>query len=445
MKELTLSKREQTRLMVLNLALEGKSKVAEAAILMGVSERHAWRLLAAYRKEGAAALVHGNRGRKPYNTLAEEVKGKVLELAKGVYAGFNHSHLREKLEGPEGIMLSRSTVRRILMAEGLRSPRPRRVPKHRSRRERRSQEGMLLQIDGSPHDWLQGRGPYITLVAAIDDATGTVPYALFREQEDAHGYFLLLREIVERKGVPLALYSDRHGIFVRSAKEKESIEEQLQGKAQPTQFGRAMLELGIQSILALSPQAKGRIERLWKTFQDRLVSELRLAEACTIEEADRVLQAFLTVFNARFGVAAAREGLAYGKIGEGMCLDSVLCFKYQRTVAGDNTVPFGEHTLQLLPNPQRQSYVHAKVEVQERLDGSLVVVYQGNVLAVKEAPPNAPTLRARNFKRSSETYLPAPGGAAPDLLVKNYISRSGRKPAPNHPWRTSLLTKSLNN
>jgi transposase len=445
MEGLTLSNREQARLMVLNLAQRGECKVAEAAILMGLSERHAWRLLAAYRREGAAALVHGNRGRKPYNTLAEEVKGKVLELAKGVYAGFNHCHLTEKLERPEGIPLSRSTVRRILMSGGLRSPRPRRAPKHRSRRERRSQEGMLLQIDGSPHDWLQGRGPYLTLVAAIDDATGTVPYALFREQEDAQGYFLLLREIVERKGVPLALYSDRHGIFVRSDREKESIEEQLQGKAQPTQFGRAMLELGVQSILALSPQAKGRIERLWKTFQDRLVSELRLVKASTIEEANGVLEWFLPQFNLLFGVPPAQEGSAYRKLDKALSLEGVLCFKYQRTVAGDNTVPFSEHTIQILPDPQRQSYAHAKVEVQERLDGSLVVVYGGKVLAAKEAPPKAPTLRARNFKRSGESYRPAPGGVAPDLLVKNYISRSGRKPAPDHPWRKSLLTKSLNN
>lgn len=170
---------------MLNKVLQGESKVAEAASLMGVSERQAWRLLAAYRKEGLAALAHGNRGRKPAHTTKEETKRKVLELALGRYSGFNHSHFTEKLEEPEGINLSRSTVRRILATGGLRSPRKRRAPKHRSRRERRSQEGMMLQIDGSPHDWLQGRGPQLTLVGAIDDATGTV-HALFREAEDAH-------------------------------------------------------------------------------------------------------------------------------------------------------------------------------------------------------------------------------------------------------------------
>ena len=444
MEGLTLSTREQRRLAVLNQVLEGRSTVEEAAEFLGVSERHTWRLLASYRKEGAAALAHGNRGRQPGHTTKEETKKKVLELAQGRYSGFNHSHFTEKLWEPEGIHLSRSTVRRILRDGGLSSPIRRRAPKHRSRRERRSQEGMLLQIDGSPHDWLQGRGPYLTLVGAIDDATGTV-HALFREAEDAHGYFLLLREVIKSKGIPLALYSDRHGIFVRSAKEKESIEEQLEGKTKPTQFGRAIEELGIQIIFALSPQAKGRIERLWKTFQSRLVSELRLAGASTIEESNRVLQSFLPAFNTQFGVSAAQEGLAYLKLEEGLSLDSVLCFKYQRTVAGDNTVTFFGHTLQVLPNPKRPSYAHAKVEVQERLDGSLVVVYQGNILAAKEAPPHAVTLRARNSKRSPGTTSPAPLSPKPGLLVKDVVGGSGKKPAKDHLWKRSLLTKSLNN
>jgi transposase len=448
MKELTLNKKEQTRLQIMNLVLQGQCKMAEAASLMGISERHIWRLLAAYRKDGAAALAHGNRGRVPPNIVTEEQRMAVLELAKGTYAGFNHSHLTEMLEERDKLPLSRSTVRRILIAEGLRSPLKRRPPKHRSRRERRSQEGMLLQVDGSRHDWLQGRGPYLTLVGAIDDATGTV-YALFREQEDAHGYFLLLEQIIKSKGVPLALYSDRHSIFEVSATESETLEEQLSGKREPTQFGRALLELGIQAILALSPQAKGRIERLWRTFQSRLVSELRLAGVSTIEEANEFLRSFLLRFNSRFGVPAAEDGLAYRKLDSTLCLEGVLCFKYQRTVASDNTISFNGYALQLLESSQRSSYTHAKVEVQERLDGSLVILYQGNILATKEAPPHAVTLRARNGKRGGVTspthansvYEVAPG----DHQVKTKHSSGGKKPAKDHPWRTPRLTKSLNN
>jgi len=464
-----LSQREETRLQVLNQVLEGRLGVKEASGLLGVSERHGWRLLAAYRKEGAAALAHGNRGRKPAHAFGEETRARIRDLAQGRYQGVNHCHLTELLAEREGVMLSRSTVRRLLAEAGITSPRRRRPPKHRVRRERYAQEGMLLQVDGSRHDWLEGRGPYLTLVGAIDDATGTVPSALFREQEDAQGYFMLLEEIIRSKGIPLALYSDRHGIFQRSLREPESLEEQLAGERRPTQFGRALGELGVQAIFALSPQAKGRVERLWGTFQDRLVAELRLAGAKTIQEANRVLRDFLPRFNARFGVPAAQPGLAYRQLPPGLCLDGVLCFKYQRTVARDNTVRFGGHTLQLLPALERLSYAHARVEVQERLDGSLVVSYQGQWISATEAPPHPVTLRARKGARS-ETPAPTASlvvGVSPDGLGIGTQGRSvvglgpdheracpdtlgagskgdGHKPDPNHPWRRPLLTKSLN-
>ena len=465
MERLTLNKREQGRLQVLNDVLERLLRVREAAPLMGVSERHAWRLLAAYRKEGAAALAHGNRGRRPVHAVPLVLKAQVLELAQGRYEGLNHSHLTELLAQREGIVLSRSAVRRILAASGLNSPRRRRPPKHRCRRERYPQEGMLLQVDGSPHDWLQGRGPWLNLVAAIDDAEGTVPFGVFREHEDAHGYFLLLQGVVRSKGVPLALYSDRHGIFQRSPRDPEAVDEQLTGRRQPTQFGRALQELGIQLILANSPQAKGRIERLWLTFQDRLVSELRLAGASTIQQANGVLWEFLPRFNAEFGVPPALERSAYRALPDQVDLDGVLCFKYSRVVAGDNTVRFGKETLQLLPGAHRLSYAKARVEVQERLDGSLVVTYQGTAIGHRQAPPRPVTLRARKLPRPTSTPPPyslvvgvsplphtngAQGsgvdGGGPDHEVARREAgypRLPHKPRPDHPWRRPLLTKSL--
>ena len=240
MKGLTLTTKEQTRIQVMNGVIEGKVTVASASGLMGVSERHTWRLLAAYRKEGAAAIAHGNRGRKPATATCPRTQQKVMELARGPYAGLNHTHMTEMLSEREGIDLSRSTVRRVLLAGGLPSPRRRRSPRRYRRRERYPQEGMLLQVDGSRHDWLQGRGLYLTLVGAVDDATGTVPAAVFREQEDTHGYMLMLREIIDHHGVPLALYSDRHGIFQRSSKQPETLEEQLRGRRDLTQFARAL-------------------------------------------------------------------------------------------------------------------------------------------------------------------------------------------------------------
>ena len=383
-----MSEREQARLEVLNRVLQHQLDVREASRILGVSERHGWRILAAYRKEGAAALAHGNRGRRPANALGEETKEWVVELAKTRYQGFNHTHLAELLGEREGVVLGRSMVRNILVKAGMTSPRQRRPPRHRVRRERLPQEGMLLQIDGSDHDWLQGRGPRLTLLLAVDDATGTFPWALFRKEEDAVGYFLLVRGIIEGKGIPLALYSDRHSVFRQT-------QAPLGSNGEPTQFGRAMRELGVGQIFALTPEAKGRVERANETFQDRLVAELGLVGASTEAEANRVLWEFLPRMNQRFGVLAAQPGSAYRPVDQDLDLKGILCFKYQRKVARDNTVKFRWRTLQILPGVERTTYAGAQVEVQVRLDGSLVACHEGRVVPSQEAPPRASALRNR--------------------------------------------------
>ncbi len=273
---ITLNRKEQTRLMVLAQVDRGECTAPQAAEVLALSLRQVRRLLAAYRQEGVAALAHGNRGRAPHNRLKAELRQQVLTLAQGRYAGVNHQHLTELLAGREQVHLSRSSLRRILHAAGMTSPRKRRAPRHRTRRERQPQEGMLLQLDASHHDWREGRGPRLTLLGAIDDATGTVPAAHFQEQEDARGYFLLFQEIVTTRGIPLAVYRDRHAVFAPTQQQPWSLEDELAGHPAPTQFGRLLEELGVRSIAARSPQAKGRIERRWGTFQDRLVTELRL-------------------------------------------------------------------------------------------------------------------------------------------------------------------------
>ena len=187
MEGLTLSTREQNRLHILNGVLERHWSMREAAPLLGVSERQGWRLLAAYRMDGAAGLAHKNRGMVPPNATAETIRQQVVALAQERYNGINHTHLTELLAEREGVMLSRSTVRRILVRAGLTSPRQCRPPRHRCRRQRMPQEGMMLQLDGSHHRWLEDRGPWLTLLLAVDDATGTVPYALIQEQEDTGG------------------------------------------------------------------------------------------------------------------------------------------------------------------------------------------------------------------------------------------------------------------
>ena len=404
MEKVTLNRKEQQRLLVLTKVLQGELSGPEAAGAMGVSLRHERRLMAAFRQEGAAGLAHGNRGLRPAHALDEDFKRQLVSLVKDRYLGCNHQHLSELLKEREGISLSRSSVRRVMMASGLGSPRKRRAPLHRSRRPRFPQAGMLMQTDGSHHDWLEGRGPWLTLVAAIDDATGEVPSGLFRYQEDSLAYFQMLKGLVHERGIPMALYHDRGSVFVTARLEREDGIERDRSQ-NLTQFGRLLVELGIKSRISYSPQSRGRIERFWGTCQDRLVSELRLAGACNLEDANRVLRSFLEEYNRKFVVEAAQSGSAY-RSTEGMDLSGYFCLKHQRTVAADNVVRYGKHRLQILPNGRR-GYAGTKVEVREDLAGTVSVHYQGRMLPTRPAPAEATALR----------------GGQPNT------------PAPSHPWR----------
>ena len=389
MKGLTLTTKEQNRLQTLNGVLEKHWPMREAVKIMGVSERQGWRILAAYRKEGAAALAHGNRGRTPANATPLTICQQVVAITKERYCGVNHTHLAELLAEREEIMLSRSTLRRLLTRAGLPSPRRGRSPRHRYRRQRMPQEGILLQLDGSYHRWLEERGPWFTLFLAIDDAIGTVPYAIFREREDTLGYFELLKVIINRCGIPLGVYTDRHSVFQVERGSNS-------GTVPLTQFGRSLRELGITHVRAHSPEAKGRVERANGTFQDRLVSELRLSGASNIAEANLVLMDFLPRFNQRFGVPAAQPGQAYRPVNPNMDIDGILCTKERRRVAKDNTVQYRQRTLQLFPDADRVSYAGAYVEIQERLDGQILACYQGKILTPQDAPPLAVTLRTQS-------------------------------------------------
>lgn len=435
---LTLNTHEQKRMLVLNRLLEGHLSTAEAAPLLKLSKRQVQRILAAYRKEGAAALVHGNRGRSPSHRIDEATRQRIVALAQTTYAGANYQHLRDLLEEREGILVSRASVRRLV--QPLRPTEPgRKRPKHRRRRKRYAQEGMLVQIDGSPHAWLEERGPRLHLLAAIDDATGKLLAAVFREQEDRVGYFQLTHQVLARYGRPLAFYHDRHEIFPKpqALKETDSLEEQLAGRVAPSQFGRLLEELEITSIAARSPQAKGRVERLFGTLQDRLVLELRLAGASTREQANEFLASYLPRFNAQFAVPAEQEGTAYRPLPPQLKLDDLLCFKYERIVAADNTVQFGQERIQLLAGKARRSYARATVEIHEHFDGSLTLHYAGELLASTEAPPEAPKLRARGGR----VRVPAPPSAQPQgepSSEKRPVAAprpAGSKPRDDHPWR----------
>lgn len=302
------------------------------------------------------------------------MRARILHLARTRYTGFNDHHLCEKLCEIEGFSLGRETLRRLLRSAGLGSPRKRRAPTHRQRRPWRAREGEMLLLDGSLHRWLEDRGPQLTLLGFLDDATRKVPVAEFFLTEDARGYFRLLRRLLRRCGVPLCFYGDRHGVFVRND-EHWSVEEQLAGRREPTQFGRALAQLGVTYIAAHSPQAKGRIERLWGTFQDRLTSELRLAGAADLETANEVLRRFLPDYNRRFGRAPRETEKAWRPAPQD--LDRICCFVHERSVSNDNVVQWNGRHFQIPPQPQRFSFAGARVQIYESLEGK-VSIYYGN-------------------------------------------------------------------
>lgn len=406
------------RALVLTRVLAGKVTVVDAALLLGLSERTIRRLRACLEADGPAALVHGNRGRRPANALDPATAARIVTLAKTTYVGVNDSHLADLLHEREGISVSRASVQRLLRAAGLKSPRKHTRARYRSRRERRAAAGMLVQLDGSPHDWF-GTDSRATLQAAIDDATGDVVAAVFREQEDAAGYFEILRTVLSTKGVPLAVYSDKHTIFRVPPSEREKLEEELAGEREPTQFARALAELGVELILAHSAPAKGRIERLWNTFQDRLTAELRLEGITTIDAANAFLPRYLPRHNARFAIAPVDPAPAWRALPVGKTIESVCCFKYARLVAQDNTVRLDGVVVQLPPRGTHWSWARQRVEVRQYLDGSFSVhLPGGRELARSAVPAKAPLLRARRG-------LAPLGGVQPH---PRNVDRS-------HPWR----------
>jgi len=285
----TLSKKELKRYRVICQWIDGFITGREAAELLGISYRQVCRLKKRVLKEGEAGLIHKNRGRKPVHALPEETRRRILELHQSQqYKDCNDVHFAELLAKYEGIHISPSTVRRLRLQAHIQAKRKRRPSKVHRPRERKPQAGMLVQMDGSPHPWLEDRAEPMSLLAAIDDATGRIVAALFRPQEDTEGYFRLTQQMIEKEGIPMSVYTDRHMIF-RSPNEKQTIEQQLNGEPEPlSQFGQALKDLGVTHIHALSPQAKGRIERLFQTLQDRWVIEFRIRGVCTIEEANRV-------------------------------------------------------------------------------------------------------------------------------------------------------------
>jgi transposase len=406
----------------------GQLTVGEAAAVLGLSKRQVRRLRRAVEERGAAGVVHGNTGRAAPQRIAPRVRERIVELRRRKYDRFNDVHFTEKLAEVEGLSVSRVSVRRILRAAGIGPPRQRRAPKHRRRRDRKAQAGLMILWDGSRHDWLEGRGPMLCLIGAIDDATGELlAGAHFVEQECAAGYLTVLHAIAREKGLPWSAYMDQHGSLKRNDAHW-TLEEELRGTQHPTQVGRALQELEIEVIYALSAQAKGRVERLWGTLQDRLVSELRLAGATTRAQANAILARYRGEHNRRFAIAPQDATPAWRPLRRGLDIDRVCSFAYGATVLNDNTVRLAGVVIDVPPGPRKRSYAGTRVELRQCLNGTWKV-FLGDVVIATAAGTEHGELRALRHHRRRPPSA-ASVGKTPVALRAPSVSPTEVLPSP---------------
>ena len=346
-----MTKKELVRIYVIKSLIDDKMTSRDAAEVLNLSERQIKRLKAGVKKDGEVFVIHKNRGRKPKHAIPGKRREEIVFLARNKYRGVNYTHLAELLREEEGITVSQSSVSRILKAKGIKSPRKHRPPKPHRVRERKPQEGLLLQMDASPYEWLPGIK--CSLHGAIDDARGNITGLYFSSNECLNGYYEVKRQTTLEYGIPVSIYVDRHTIFKAPSNARLTIYDELEGKTLAyTQFSRAMQELSVGIIYACSPQAKGRIERLWGTLQDRLALELRLAGISSLKEANAFLPGFIRQFNASFAVVPRDSQSAYRPLEKHMEIDYILCRKETRKASQGSTFSFGGQIYQLSKNNQ---------------------------------------------------------------------------------------------
>jgi transposase len=416
---IVLNQKEAHRAHVLEQVAQSALTLKEAAKIMQISYRQAKRVFKQWKRAGLQGLAHGNRGRQVSHALSSEAAAVVVALHEEVYRNFNDTHFTESLAEREGIFLSREKVRQILRAAGKPPKRKRRTKRRHGRRPRKKQTGIMMQWDGSPHFWFGPDAEPCCLMSAIDDADSTLLAALFVPAESSVAYLRLLDMVLRRHGVPLSVYQDRHTALTRSD-DFWSHEEQLMGQQYPTHVGRVLHELGIQPISALSPQAKGRVERNFGTMQDRLIAELEFEGITDMQEANRWLEEYYIPYhNKRFSVKPLDGESAFTKINRWERYAKI-AFAYEATVANDNCVRLGGLTIDVPATKMRPSFAKARVLVKQHMDGKWTVSYKGDVIA-KHA---ATALRepVRSWKKRSKR-----GNARSKSMTQVYISS---KPAP---------------
>lgn len=416
--DITMSRKELKKSHLVKNILEKKLTQCTVAKILGISDRQVRTIVKRVREEGEKGVIHRLHGRISNHAYDAEFKDTVLDLYEEKYGDFGPTLASEKLLELDKIRISDETLRLWLIKADKWKGR-RKGRKHRKWRERKHWFGAMVQMDGSHHDWLEGRGPELVLMGYIDDATGEV-YARFYLYEGTIPALDSFKRYVKKYGIPQCVYFDKHTTY--KSPKKLSIEDELLNREALTQFGRALSELGVDFINAHSPQAKGRIERLFRTFQDRLIKEMRLKDIKTMEGANEFLDYYLPQFNRRFCVKAIEQGNLHRPVQKGLELDSVLCIKTEHALRNDYTVMHDTKVYQVLRRTKAM-----RVTVEERVNGKTYITYKGERLPYKEIPRllySAPRQHTQKM---------------PKKMCKHVKLRTLYKPPKNHPWRQFVI------
>ena len=374
-----LKQKDLKRVTLIEACIKGQCTVKQVATALGLSERRVKQIKKEVKENGVKSIQHGNRGRKPKNTIPDEIKSKILELRNSYqYEMSNFKHFQELLKERENIDISYSTLYKILKGAGIKSPKKHRKTKLHHRRKRKECEGMMLQADGTPFDWFN-IGEKYSLHGFVDDATGKITGLYMCKNECLLGYLEVLRQTIENYGIPISLYPDKYSVFFPPKKVSDhiTIEEQLNGREKSiTQFGRIVEELGIEMFPASSPQAKGRIERLWETLQSRLVTEFRINNIDSIEKANKFLIDYIKKYNSQFAVPATNSKSVFLKLPRRYDLDELLCVRFERTIDNAGVFSINNSKFQIIdkslpPKTKVQIYISQKIGMRVKANNKI--------------------------------------------------------------------------
>ncbi len=438
---ITMSNKEANRIAVLDKLLDGAIKQKQAARQLGLSTRQIRRLKKKYQKEGMAGLVHKSRGRISNNKIPNKEINKAIRLMEKHYFDFSPTLALEKLQEHHQIKFGVDTLRQAMIKAEIWKPKRRKRPRIHQLRNRRECEGELVQVDGSPHRWFENRGPACNLLAFMDDATGKVKWLEFTDEETTLAYMKTSKGYLTCHGKPLALYADKHSIFrINTNKSQTAATADSHGD---TQFSRAMRELGITMISAHSPQAKGRVERLFETLQDRLVKELRLKGINTIEAGNQYLPEFIKVFNQKFSVRPKSKVNAHRPLLKRDNLDHILTIQHIRRLSINLTCQFENKIYQVVTKRPSYAMRHAPVLIRQHLNGRITIEYKGRKLdyLIYQKQPKAEIVTSKQLQRVINNLQQ---NQQPQLTLTENIqpklrSKQPWKPSADNPWRSFHL------